>query len=203
MLTCKLLILLLSWSCMYFLNCAANKGIFKLNLKYPELDCNLIDLFITVHKIWIELNWNWKKMNWIGIELKDSESDLNLNWIELNNPESNLKWNWIELKEMNWSEPWNLHIPESMMTSSNGNIFRVTGHLCGHKGHWRRALMLPLICTWIYGCTNNREAGDMRRHRAHYDVTVMSLICCMVMIHQNIKNWCNNGWRVKTTVFIG
>ena len=67
--------------------------------------CYLIHLFITVHKIWIELNWNWKKMNWIGIELKDSESDLNLNWIELKNPESNLNWNWIELKEMNWSEP--------------------------------------------------------------------------------------------------
>ena len=67
--------------------------------------CYLIHLFITVHKIWIELNWNWKKMNWIGIELKDSESDLNWNWIELKNPESNLNWNWIELKEMNWSEP--------------------------------------------------------------------------------------------------
>ena len=59
-----------------------------------------------MHKIWIELNWNWKKMNWIGIELKDSESDLNWNWIELKNRESNLNWNWIELKEMNWSEPW-------------------------------------------------------------------------------------------------
>ena len=68
--------------------------------------CYLIHLYITVHKIWIELNWNWKKINWIGIELKDSESDLNWNWIELKNPESNLNWNWIELKEMNWSEPW-------------------------------------------------------------------------------------------------
>ena len=72
--------------------------------------CYLIHLFITVHKIWIELNWNWKKMNWIGIELKDSESDLNWNWIELKNPESNLNWNWIELKEMNWSEPWLEHV---------------------------------------------------------------------------------------------
>ena len=39
------------------------------------------------------------------------------------------------------------------MTSSNGNIFRVTGPLCG----------------WV----NNREAGDFRCHRGHYDVTVM------------------------------
>ena len=29
------------------------------------------------------------------------------------------------------------------------------------------------ICVWINGWVNNREAGDLRRHRAHYDVTVM------------------------------
>ena len=42
-----------------------------------------------------------------------------------------------------------------MMTSSNGNIYRVTGHLCGelacprlipeHKGQWRGAFMFSLI----------------------------------------------------------
>ena len=35
--------------------------------------------------------------------------------------------------------------------------------------------MLSLICAWINGCVNNREAGDLRRHRVHYDVTVMLL----------------------------
>ena len=42
-----------------------------------------------------------------------------------------------------------------------------------HKGQWRRALMFSLICVWINGGVNNREAGDLRRYRAHYDVTVM------------------------------
>ena len=42
-----------------------------------------------------------------------------------------------------------------------------------HKGQWREALMLSLISAWINGWVNNREAGDFRRHRAHYDVTVM------------------------------
>ena len=42
-----------------------------------------------------------------------------------------------------------------------------------HKGQWRGALMFSLICTRINGSVNNREAGDLRRHRAHYDVTVM------------------------------
>ena len=36
-----------------------------------------------------------------------------------------------------------------------------------------QAFMFSLICVWINGWVNNREAGDLRRHRAHYDVTVM------------------------------
>ena len=29
------------------------------------------------------------------------------------------------------------------------------------------------ICSWIHGWVNNREAGDLRRHRARYGVSVM------------------------------
>ena len=62
----------------------------------------------------------------------------------------------------------------TMMTSSNENIFRVTGHLCGEfTGH--RALMFSLICVWINGWVNNLEADNLRRYRAHYDVIVMTL----------------------------
>ena len=69
-----------------------------------------------------------------------------------------------------------------MMTSSKGNIFRVTGPLCGEftgqwwiprKGQWHGTLMFYLICSWINSWVNNREAGDLRRHPAHYDVIVM------------------------------
>ena len=42
-----------------------------------------------------------------------------------------------------------------------------------HKGQWRGALMFSLICVWINGWVNNREAGDLRRYRTYYDVTVM------------------------------
>ena len=71
-----------------------------------------------------------------------------------------------------------------MMTSSNGNIFRVIGHLCGeftgpvkspHKGQWRGALMFSLIYAWINCWVNNRKAADLRRFRAHYDVIVIAL----------------------------
>ena len=77
-----------------------------------------------------------------------------------------------------------------MITSSDGNIFRVTGHFCGeftgdlrgihrspvnspHKGQWRGALMLFLICAWINCWVNNHGAGDLRGYRAHNDVIVM------------------------------
>ena len=77
---------------------------------------------------------------------------------------------------------WNTNDEVIMMTSSNGTIFRVTGHLCGDfTGHrWiphtkasDPALMFSLICSLINGWINNRETGDLRRHRAHYDVVVM------------------------------
>ena len=42
-----------------------------------------------------------------------------------------------------------------------------------HKGQWRGSLMFSLICIWINGWVNNREAGDLRRYRAHSDVTPM------------------------------
>ena len=71
----------------------------------------------------------------------------------------------------------------NMMTSSNGNIFRVTGPLCGEfTGHGDFPAQRPVtrsfdfskICAWIDGCVNNREAGGLRRNRAHYDVIVMN-----------------------------
>ena len=42
-----------------------------------------------------------------------------------------------------------------------------------HKGQWRGALMFSLIYAWINDWVNNREAGDLRRQRGHYDVIVM------------------------------
>ena len=52
-------------------------------------------------------------------------------------------------------KPW-VWLLQFMMTSSNGNIFRVTCHLCGefagprlnsqHTGQWRGTLIFSLIC---------------------------------------------------------
>ena len=40
-------------------------------------------------------------------------------------------------------------------------------------GQWRGALMFFLTGAWTNGWVNNREADDLRRHCAHYDVIVM------------------------------
>ena len=62
-----------------------------------------------------------------------------------------------------------------MMTSSNGNIFRVTGHLCGEfagprwfphtKASNVELWCFSLVCARINGWVNTGPAGDLRRHR--------------------------------------
>ena len=69
-----------------------------------------------------------------------------------------------------------------MMTSSNGNIFRVTGPLSGNSpvpGEFPSQMPVTRsFDVFCDQCLNKRlrkqsQAGDLRRHRAHYDVIVM------------------------------
>ena len=105
------------------------------------------------------------------------------------------KWGMILLSSCEWKSSceyesfricfrWPGATSLNMMTSSNGNIFRVTGYLCGEfTGHrWiphtktsdTELLCFFFICAWINGWVNNREAGDLRRHCAHFNVIVMN-----------------------------
>ena len=45
-----------------------------------------------------------------------------------------------------------------------------------HKGQWCGALMFSLICVWRNGWVNIRDAGGLRRHGPHNDVTVMLIV---------------------------
>ena len=42
-----------------------------------------------------------------------------------------------------------------------------------HIGQWRTVAMLSLTCAWTNSWANNGDTCDLRRHRAHYDVSVM------------------------------
>ena len=89
------------------------------------------------------------------------------------------------------------------MTSSKENILRVTSPLCGeftgHRWipltkasdaeHWCFRWSAP----WINGWVNTREAGELRHHRAHYDVIVMRSEC----FHLKSSSW--RTFRVSTT----
>ena len=84
---------------------------------------------------------------------------------------------------MGWNDLSIRKLQRCMMTSYNGNIFRITGPLwrefTSHRwipctkandGElWRFLWSVPWMNSWV----NNPEACDLRRHRAHYDVPVM------------------------------
>ena len=60
-----------------------------------------------------------------------------------------------------------------------------------HKGQWRGALMFSLICSWINHWVNSDEAGDLRRYRNHYDVTVMGIHYVLICncYHHTFRVW--------------
>ena len=60
--------------------------------------------------------------------------------------------------------------------------FRVTCPLCGDFTGDRN-FDVSLICAWINSWANTREAGDLRRHRVHYRVIVISWIVLNVSLY--------------------
>ena len=91
---------------------------------------------------------------------------------------------WFRLSSPYWTA-------KCTMTSWNG-IFSAQLVLCGgihrspvnssHKGQWHKPLVFSLICACTNSWANDRDAGDLRYHRAHHDVTVMWFI-----VHQQFS----------------
>ena len=80
-----------------------------------------------------------------------------------------------------------------------------------HKGQWRWALMFSLISVWINDWVNNREAGDLRRHLDHYDISVKfksnsvvwtstHRIKCPIVIRQIHGKSCNASTHWQTYI---
>ena len=88
--------------------------------------------------------------------------------------------------------PWLRHEMETfsaLLAIWAGNS-PVTGEFPAQlEGQWRGALMFSLICPRINGWVNNHEAGDLRRHRAHYDVTVMWAMLSMPTFRFSSNIW--------------
>ena len=60
-----------------------------------------------------------------------------------------------------------------------------------HKGQPLGDLMFSFICAWTNGSANHRDTSDLRRHRAHYHVTVMTNI----WLPSNLVITCNPLWQ--------
>ena len=72
-------------------------------------------------------------------------------------------------------------MPQYIMTSSNGNIFRITGPLWGEfAGAFHSQRVSNPAFDVFFDVRLNKQlqkrlrAGDLRCHRAHYGVTVMA-----------------------------
>ena len=81
-----------------------------------------------------------------------------------------------------------------------------------HKGQWRGALMFSLIWAWVHRWVHNCEAGDLKCHRAHYDVIVMFMffrllewcLCLLVFISSlMITVLCESSRRFRGAEFRG
>ena len=104
------------------------------------------------------------------------------------------------------------YVEVTMMTSSNGAFSALLVLCVGNSpvtGAFptRKASDAELWCflrSWTNGSANNRDAGDLRRHRAHYDVNVNVMqysvchikyqhgFCCaliVVIISLALCNW--------------
>ena len=46
-----------------------------------------------------------------------------------------------------------------------------------------------VFCAWINCWANNGDTGDLRSHRAHYDVTVMYHDLCSKQVNDNLSEW--------------
>ena len=67
----------------------------------------------------------------------------------------------------------------------------ITTHFPAQRRVTRSFDVFVLIFVWIKGWINNREAGDLRRYRAHYDVTIM--ISVDVFWTGSIPSWTTCG----------
>ena len=59
-----------------------------------------------------------------------------------------------------------------------------------HKYQWREALTIVFICTWSIDLVNNRDAGDLRRHLAHYEVTELNWLVNHVFGNRRFLSFC-------------
>ena len=70
-----------------------------------------------------------------------------------------------------------------------------------HIDQWRGALMFSLICAWTNVWANNRDASDLRRHRGHYDVTVLTIHDCRRCLRFDVPAFLLSPYRLILAMY--
>ena len=158
-------------------------------LKISILDVSLKNTYSRLHRHLSEANelLRWKELNYAwNMKFPELFSklpfELSVSWYKLIKmscgPDDAIKW-----KHFPRYWPFVRGIHRSPVNSP-------------HKGQWRGALMFSLIWSWTSDWVNNGEAGDLRRHRVHYDVIVMADI---FFTRNFMFYWCPNPCQLIAT----
>ena len=116
----------------------------------------------------------WKQRLWVQVSLLSTILCVKSGFLKKDN--SLVSW-----ESMSW---WRHQMEtfSALQALCAGNS-PVTGEFPSHKDQWRGALMVSLICAWTNIWANNGDAGDLRRHRTHYDVTLMVVACLGLVLY--------------------
>ena len=116
------------------------------------------------------------------------------------NPEQCTRENYSQMYCDRGYKRWCLASLVYMITSSNGNIFHVTGPFYGKftgdrwiprtKASDAELWCLFFICAWINNWVNSHVASDLGRHRAYYGDIVM---CYREGVISQINVWLQNS----------
>ena len=88
-----------------------------------------------------------------------------------------------------WSLVWPLTFGSNICLGNNNNICEQNPPVTGgfsHKDQWKRTVMFSLICAWTNDWANKLDAGELKHHRAYYDVIVMIDMCYLCCLGQHI-----------------
>ena len=94
------------------------------------------------------------------------------------------------IKKCYWVIPWCRHQMETfsaLLDLGAGNS-PVTDEFPPQRPLTWSFDFFSLICIWANGWTKNRDAGNLRRHRAHYDPNAMNSRCCDILICRNTRD---------------
>ena len=146
---------------MLFSDVIENVNIISISLKWCILYYLRVSCWIVVIRIRVYRKFHWSEYHWHGYNTKKSTMIYHSSSIYLFN-----KWQPRHDDVIKWK-----HFPRNWPFVRGIHRSPVNSP---HKGQWRGALMFSLICILINDWVNNREAGDLRRQRTDYDVSVMT-----------------------------